>query len=80
MKSEICLITANGRSPNINRVHHAIVINNEDVLTGKLGNFIARTEISYVLDLLYMILFMKDYEENLDNLKLYIREDEWPDW
>ena len=80
MKSDICLITANSESPNINRVRHAIIINNEEMLHGKLGSFVARTEICYVLDLLYMLLFMKDYEENLSELMVRMKTTEWPDW
>ena len=80
MKSDICLITANQDSPNINRVHYAVIVDSEEAVTGKLGNFASRTKLSYVLDMLYMILFMKDYEENLENMKSWTRERERPEW
>ena len=80
MKSEICLITANPDSPNINRVHHAVVVESEEAVTGKIGNFASRTALSYVLDLLYMILFMKDYEVNFGNMIRWTKERERPEW
>lgn len=80
IKSQICLITANPDSPNINRVHHAVVIDSEEAVTGKIGNFASRTALSYVLDILYMLLFMKDYEENLNYMRNWTRERERPEW
>ena len=80
MKSEICLITVNPDSPNINRVHHAVIVDSDEAVTGKLGNFASRTKMSYVLDMLYMILFMKDYEENLENMNSWTQERERPEW
>lgn len=80
MKSQICLITANPESPNIKRVHHAVVVETEEAVTGKIGNFASRTALSYVLDILYMILFMKDYDENFDNMKRWNQERERPEW
>ncbi|MCI8517772.1 MAG: MurR/RpiR family transcriptional regulator [Hungatella sp.] len=80
MKSEICLITANPDSPNINRVHQTVIVDSEEPVTGKIGNFASRTKLSYVLDMLYMILFMKDYEENLDSMKRWNQERERPEW
>ncbi len=80
MKSQICLITANPDSPNISRVHHAVVIDSEEAVTGKIGNFASRTALSYVLDILYMILFMKDYEDNLTYMKRWNEERERPEW
>lgn len=77
MKSRICLITANPDSPNISRVHHAVVIDSEEAVTGKIGNFASRTALSYVLDILYMILFMRDYKDNLDYMKKKAEEREW---
>lgn len=80
IKSEICLITANSKSPNIWKVHHAIIIDNEEEITGKMGNFASRTSLSYVLDILYMILFLKDYDENLEMIQSYTKCRERPDW
>ncbi len=80
LKSEICLITANSESPNINRVHHTILIENVEAVSGKIGNFASRTEFSYVLDILYMILFMKDYEENVNNMRKCSQKREGLSW
>lgn len=80
IKSEICLITANGESQNVNRVHHVILLENGETRAGKLGNFASRTEISYVLDMLYMILFVKDYDENMKNLLERSESKGRPDW
>lgn len=79
-KSTICLITANRESLNINRVHHVVFIENEEPVSGKLGNFASRTEFSYVLDILYMILFMKDYEENVKTMRERFERRRRPDW
>ncbi|MCI8664073.1 MAG: MurR/RpiR family transcriptional regulator [Hungatella sp.] len=68
-KSEICLITANSKSLNINRVHHVILVENGEAESAKIGNFASRTAMSYALDIIYMILFMKDYEENVNNMQ-----------
>lgn len=80
IKSEICLITANGKSPNIWKVNHAVVIDNEEEIVGKIGNFASRTGLSYVLDILYVVLFMKEYDRNLESIKKNIEERERPDW
>jgi len=80
IKSEICLITANAKSPVIWKVNYAVIIDNEEEIVGKMGNFASRTGLSYVLDILYMVLFMKDYDKNLENIQINLRERERPDW
>lgn len=80
LKGEICLVTANSESPNLNRVHHTVLVENGEAPIGKIGNFASRTEFSYVLDMLYMILFMKDYEENVRNMQERYERRGRPDW
>jgi len=80
IKSDICLITGNAKSPVIWKVNCAITIENEEEIVGKMGNFASRTGLSYVLDILYMILFMKDYDQNLENMQNYVSGRERPYW
>ena len=46
----------------------------------KRGNFASRTGMSYALDILYMMLFVKDYDENLENIRTFLKDRERPDW
>jgi len=80
IKAESCLITTNRESPNIWKVNHTILIDNEESISGKMGNFTARTAMSYVLDILFAILFMKDYDDNLANLQKRQDLSDRPDW
>ncbi len=80
IKSEICLITGNSKSPNIWKVNHAIIIDNEEDIVGKIGNFSSHTGLSYVLDILYIVLFVKDYDKNLEMIQNYTKGRERPDW
>ncbi len=80
IKSEICLVTGNAKSPNIKRANHAIIIDNEEEIVGKIGNFASRTGMTYVLDILYMALFAKDYDKNLETIRNFLKDRERPDW
>lgn len=80
VKGDICLITSNEKSPVLWKVTHAITIDNEEELVGKMGNFASRTALSYVLDLLFLVLFMKDYDKNLENMQHFLKERERPTW
>lgn len=80
IKSEICLLTSNAKSPNIWKANHAIIVENEEESVGKIGNFASRTGMSYALDILYMMLFVKDYDENLETIQTFIGGRERPDW
>ena len=80
IKSEICLVTGNAKSPVIWKVNHAVIFESEEGIVGKIGNFASRTGLSYVLDILYMVLFMKDYDKNLENMQNFIHDRERPDW
>ena len=43
-------------------------ITTREKLYSKIGNFTSNTSIIYLLNLLYAIVFAKDYDENLDHI------------
>lgn len=80
IKSEICLVTGNAKSPNIWKANHTVIVENQEAGVGKIGNFSSRTGLSFALDVLYMLLFVKDYDENLETIQTFIGGRERPDW
>ena len=73
-------MTGNAKSPNIWKANHTVIVENQEAGVGKIGNFSSRTGLSFALDVLYMLLFVKDYDENLETIQTFIGGRERPDW
>lgn len=64
----VLLLCANKNSPILKLADQVILIDNEENRTRKMGSFASRTAFQYILDILYGILFSKNYEENVARL------------
>lgn len=65
---KIILISANPKTELANVVDAAILTENTETRTQKMGVFASRTTMMYVSDCLYAMLFQKDYERNVMKL------------
>lgn len=65
---EVILITANLKGPLIKLVDHPILIENDEKRWQKLGAFSSRTSMLYLTDCLFLMVFMKDYDNNLKTI------------
>lgn len=62
---KIVLISANPKTQVASEVDVAILTDNTEKRTNKMGVFASRTTMLYVSDCLYAMLFQKDYERNV---------------
>ncbi len=64
------LITGNEHSPLLKIVDEKIIVESyaED-RTRKMGSFASRTALTYILDLLYALMFSLDYDENIKRIE-----------
>lgn len=64
------LITCNEQSPLLKIVDEKIIVESyaED-RTRKMGSFASRTALTYILDLLYALMFSMDYDENIKRIE-----------
>ncbi|MCI5774463.1 MAG: MurR/RpiR family transcriptional regulator [Erysipelotrichaceae bacterium] len=67
----VALITANEHSPLIKVCDHVVIMDHGEHDITKIGSFASRIAMLYALDILYILLFMKDYETNLNYLYDY---------
>ncbi|AMC92514.1 hypothetical protein AOC36_00435 [Erysipelothrix larvae] len=63
--TQTILITLNEDTPFKNIVDHIIIFNSEEKRTGKLGHFASRTAMSYIIDMLYAMIFNFNYDDNV---------------
>lgn len=65
-KIPVVLLTCNRESPLIKLVSKVIIVDSpEQDRMNKLGSLASRTGMTYVLDILYSMLFTKDYDRNV---------------
>ncbi len=62
------LLCANKNSPLLKMPDYLIMLDNEEDRTEKMGSFASRTAMGYVLDVLYGMIFMMDYQRNVKYL------------
>ena len=69
-KVKTMLITCNDQSPLLKIVDEKIIVESyaED-RTHKMGSFASRTALTYILDLLYALMFSLDYDENINRIE-----------
>lgn len=60
----VILITSNEKSPLIKLCKQAIVLNHGENDVVKQGSFASKLSMTFALDNIYMLLFMKEYETN----------------
>lgn len=61
----VILITSNENSPLIKLCKQAIILNHGENEVVKQGSFASKISMTFLLDNLYMLLFIKEYEENI---------------
>ncbi|MCI5774834.1 MAG: MurR/RpiR family transcriptional regulator [Erysipelotrichaceae bacterium] len=63
---KIILITCNDQSPLLKLADDLIVVDNvEEDRMKKMGSFASRMALTYVLDILYSLIFKENFEENM---------------
>lgn len=67
--TKVILLCANKNSPLLKLPEYVILLDNEEDRSEKMGSFASRTAMSYVLDCIYGMLFVMDYQKN--GKKLY---------
>lgn len=65
----IILLTGNPDSPLVSFATHLLLIMQEEYDFAKIATFSSQTAFEYVLNTIYSIMYTKDYETNLRNLK-----------
>lgn len=65
---KVILLCANKNSPLLKMADYVILLDNEEDRSEKLGSFASRTAMAYVLDCIYAMLFLKDYQRNIKGL------------
>lgn len=64
----IILLYGNRNSPLASLADIPILIDNEESKLTKMGSFASRTAFQYTLDIIYSLLFLKDYNTNIERL------------
>lgn len=64
----VVLITGNIKSPLTKICDHVIILHHGENRINKLGSFASRISALYVLDIIYTMLFMKEYDKNTELL------------
>ncbi len=65
------LVTCNSYSPLVKLIDYPVfVVAGEKHFANKMGTFASRTSMTYVLDLIYAMIFTKDYDKNVQQLYL----------
>lgn len=67
----VALITSNSNSPLVKICDYVILMEHGESDITKLGSFASRISMLYVLDIIYILLFMKDYANNINYLYDY---------
>lgn len=62
----VILITSNEKSSLIKLCKYAVILNHGENDVIKQGAFASKISMTFLLDNIYMLLFMKDYEENIN--------------
>lgn len=66
---KIVLLTCNPNTPLRNLVDYMLVVDSGEAdRSNKLGSFASRTGMTYLLDILYTVLFTKDYDLHVKQL------------
>lgn len=65
LKIPVILITSNEKSPLIKLCKQTIVLNHGENNILKQGSFASKISMTFILDNIYMLLFMKEYETNI---------------
>ena len=67
----VVLITTNDSSPLVKISDYVILMEHFENDVKKLASFASRISMLYVLDIIYMLLFMKDFDDNINFLYDY---------
>lgn len=64
----VILLYGNRNSPYAHMADIPILIDNDESKLTKMGSFASRTAFQYTLDIIYSLLFLKDYSQNIERL------------
>lgn len=67
----VILITSNEKSPLIKLCKQVVIFNHGENQIMKQGSFASKISMSFLLDNIYMLIFMKDYEKNINYIHYF---------